>query len=51
MANGTITETGLFLLATGTAGSGYMLSHATVPALTKANTETMTLQIQITFNS
>ena len=51
MANGTVTETGLFLLATGTAGSGYMLSHATVPALTKANTETMTLQIQITFNS
>jgi hypothetical protein len=50
-ANGTIKETALFLLASGTAGSGYMLSHATVPSLTKTNAETMTLQIQITFNS
>lgn len=55
MANGSIAEAGVFLSALGlvaspTANSGALLNHALVSA-SKNNTETMTLQVQLTINT
>lgn len=47
-ANGTITEGGIFLLASSAAGSGFLLNHAALGAQTKTSAETANLQV--TFN-
>lgn len=44
----TVTEFGLFLNATSTAGSGLLLDHAIVPATTKGSTQTLTAQATFT---
>lgn len=46
-ANGTLTEAGVFLAASGTAGSGALLSHALITQ-TKNSSETLTLEVAIT---
>ena len=48
-ANGTITEAGLFLVASATPGSGMLLNHATLGSNPKTSSLTATLQVQITF--
>jgi len=45
--NGTLTEAGVFLGASGTSGSGSLLSHALITQV-KNNTETLTLEIAVT---
>ena len=51
-ANGTIAEVGAFASATSVPGSGILLDHALVsPALTKTNTQTLTMQVSFTLAS
>lgn len=49
-ANTTITECGAFLTATATANSGQLLSHALISE-TKNDTETMTIEVAVTFSA
>lgn len=46
-ANGTLTEAGVFLGASGTAGSGSLLSHALITQV-KNSTETLTVELAVT---
>ena len=49
-ANTTITECGAFLTATSTVNSGQLLSHALISEV-KNNTETMTIEVAVTFSA
>ena len=47
MANGTLSEAGVFLAATSSAGSGQLLSHAAISEV-KTSGETLTLEFVLT---